>query len=101
MPHDETQPAIDAFDTLTEGTVIRIPQYQNTLRVTFVSDRLLGIKFVNAPTDTSKSLVRNQRGLVFLIAGNSDKGEVEEITVITRPAPDDDDDEEECNVASE
>lgn len=76
--------------TLEVDDVIRVPQYDGALKVTHVrlDIGLIGIEFVDekkAARGALKNLVINQHsGNVALVAGTSDKGRVNTITIVTR-----------------
>jgi hypothetical protein len=70
-----------------KGDVIRVPQYKNALEVVFRSSSILGVEFNNPAikNHTNKHIIVNENtGRLYLIAGQSDKGEVESVTVVTR-----------------
>lgn len=78
-----------AVKELELGDVIRIPQYKNVLEVTHLGkingepNATVGIEFVERPTRATKTLITNRHsGLVYLIAGTQDKGEVDTIEVV-------------------
>jgi hypothetical protein len=72
-----------------EGDIIKVAQYDNALRVNFVSDVMVGVEFsdVSQRNSTPKHLMINAHsGRLYLVAGQSDKGEVEFVTVVARSA---------------
>lgn len=84
---DHPTQAADVVGDLAEGDTIRVPQYETPLYVCYEGevngDPYLGIEFVENATSATKSLVVNTHsGRVYLTAGQSDKGEVEEIEVL-------------------
>lgn len=89
-----TYTAREWFDTATVGDMIRVPHYENALRVNYVSPPdgagLVGVEFVDdalAARGASKSLVQNRNsGRVYLVAGTADKGEVREVEVLAETA---------------
>ena len=86
----QTTDARTAVKTLEVDDVVRIPQYEGALKVTFVGDgnEFIGVEFVDekkAARGASKSLIVNKHsGNVYLIAGTSDKGRVETIETVTK-----------------
>lgn len=73
----------EAFGQLREGDVIRVPQYTNALRVSFVGDFMVGVEFTDRTTTASKHLIQNEHsGRAYLVAGSTDKGEVEEYELV-------------------
>lgn len=75
----------EAFDSLNVGDVIRVPQYENALRVSFDGRDagLLGVEFSGNPNGTQKTLIQNENsGEVYLVAGSTDKGHVSEVEVV-------------------
>lgn len=79
----QTDPAASMFDSLDVGDVIRVPQYENALRVSHDGRDvgLLGVEFMgDSKTGVMKHLVQNDHsGCIYLIAGTQDKGVVKEI----------------------
>lgn len=78
----ETLTAGDVFDDLSIGDVIEVDQYVTPLQVTHDGRDvgMLGVEFLGTQTAATKSLIRNENsGRVYLIAGATDKGEVETI----------------------
>lgn len=76
--------AIDAFDDLRPGDRIQVPQYANPLTVQTINRAvgMIGVEF-DRPTGAVKHLVQNENsGRVYLVAGTSDKGEVNDIEVL-------------------
>lgn len=87
MNQTRTVDARDAFDDLDVGDTIEVPQYKNALRVNHDGRDvgMLGVEFAgdNVNGGTTKHLIQNQHsGRVYLIAGTTDKGPVDEITVV-------------------
>lgn len=83
------EPAGDVIKTLSEGDVIRVPQYEGALQVGHIgtlnggANAFVGLEFVENPTNTLKTLVVNRTsGRVYLTAGRTDKGEVVTIETV-------------------
>lgn len=79
------------INNVREGMIIKVPQYNNTLEVTFVPDsgdiKLVGLEFTNPDqkNNTGKRIVFNHdKSKMYLQAGNTDKGAIESIEVIER-----------------
>lgn len=78
---------------LREGDVIKVPQYENALRVNYCGslngdqNAFIGVEFADEGKQTSaeKSMIVNRNsGRVYLTAGRYDKGEVTEIEIVAR-----------------
>jgi len=85
-------------ENLTEGDIIEVPQYENPLCVNFLGElngqenAMVGLEFVENQTSAVKMLLTNrQSGRIYLQAGTHDKGEVVDITVISREDEEDTD----------
>lgn len=87
-PTVEKEEVSTVVKDLGEGDVIRVPQYETPLEVSYVSDlngesnAFIGVEFIEGKTQTQKTLITNQHsGRVYLTAGTADKGEVTHIQV--------------------
>ena len=105
-----TTDARTAVKTLEVDDVVRIPQYDGALKVTFIGGETgtVGIEFVDeekAARGASKSLIVNKHsGNVYLVAGHTDKGQVETIETVTKGSvetEDDEDDEDDTPAVTE
>ncbi|OLZ39088.1 hypothetical protein A6E15_19180 [Natrinema saccharevitans] len=92
--------AATVVSELNEGDIIRVPQYKNALEVAYVNEDndYIGVEFSDDAKKTSamKNLIVNvNSGRVYLAAGSTRKGEVDEIEVVAAVETDEDDNADE------